>query len=94
MEASTHSIGCYSLGTSYVPGSSKPVATTVPAGNYTLAGKISGYAEVAFIMNNANTAIGTVATTYYSYSDNGGNYIFGTEQVTVTYPSATLTHVD
>ena len=78
----------------YIPGSSLPVGTAIPAGNYTLAGKVSGRAEVAFIMNSANTAIGTVAVTYNNFSDNGENYIFGTEQVTATYPNATLTHAD
>ncbi|KUJ09831.1 uncharacterized protein LY89DRAFT_597706 [Mollisia scopiformis] len=81
-------------GREYVPGSANPVATTVPAGNYTLSGNVSGYAEVGFIMNSANTSIGTVAATYYNYSDNGENYISGTEQVAASSPSATLIHVD
>ncbi|RDW74900.1 hypothetical protein BP6252_06042 [Coleophoma cylindrospora] len=81
-------------GTPYVPGATLPTRPTVPAGNYTLTGQVSGYAEVAFIMNQANTSIGTVAVTYHNYSDNGDNYIFGTEQVTAVYPNVTLTHVD
>jgi hypothetical protein len=81
-------------GTPYIPGSSGPVVTAVPAGNYTLTGKVSGYAEVAFAMNSADTAIGNVAVTYYNYSDNGDNFIFGTENVSATNPNATLTHVD
>ncbi|RDW85921.1 hypothetical protein BP5796_04246 [Coleophoma crateriformis] len=81
-------------GTPYVPGSALPTRASVPAGNYTLAGQVSGYAEVAFIMNQANTSLGTVAVTYHNYSDNGNNYIFGTEQVSAVYPNATLTHVD
>ena len=81
-------------GQPYVPGSPNPVVMPLPAGNYTLAGKVSGHAEVAFITNSANTSIGTVAVTYYNYSDNGDNFIFGTEEVTATYPNATLSHVD
>jgi hypothetical protein len=74
-------------GTPYVPGSSPPTAVAIPAGNYTLAGKVSGYAQVSFLTNS-------VAVTYYNYSDNNINFIFGSEQVAATYPSATLTHID
>lgn len=81
-------------GEPYVPGSASPVETPLPAGNYTLVGKKSGHAEVAFIPNAADTSVDTVAVTYYNYSDDGDNFIFGTEEVTATYPNATLTHVD
>lgn len=73
---------------------SAPVAKALTAGNYTLVGKVSGHAKVALIANNAKSAIGTVAVTYYNFSDDGDNFIFGTEQVTATYPNATLTHTD
>ena len=81
-------------GQPYVPGCPNPVVVPLPAGNYTLDGKVSGHAEVAFVENSAQPSVNTVAVTYYNFSDNGINFISGTEKVTATYPNVTLTHVD
>ncbi|RDW68659.1 hypothetical protein BP5796_09316 [Coleophoma crateriformis] len=64
-------------GLAYVPGSTLPNMTTpLPAGNYTLSGNSSGYADV----NVISTA--SVAVTYHNYSDDGLNFIEGSESVT------------
>ncbi|KAJ5930253.1 hypothetical protein N7466_005746 [Penicillium verhagenii] len=81
-------------GSPYVPGSTAPAALSLSYGNFTLAGKVSGYADVTFTANSLGTALETVAVTYHNYSDNGENFIAGSERVTALYPNATLTHVD
>lgn len=81
-------------GQPYVPGSAPPDPASVPFGNFTLAGQVSGHARVSFIANSAGTALKTVLATYYNYSDDGDNFIMGTEKVSTTYPNLTLIHVD
>ncbi|GAM36618.1 hypothetical protein TCE0_018f05837 [Talaromyces pinophilus] len=82
-------------GQPYVPGSALATSSTSLMGNYTLTGKVQGYADVAFIGADAtSTTLRTVAVTYHNYSDDGHNFIIGNEQVTATYPNLTLTHVD
>jgi hypothetical protein len=81
-------------GDPYVPGSMAPAAFRLPYGNFSLAGKASGHADVAFIANSAGTALEIVDVTYHNYSDNGENFIKGSEKVTALYPNATLIHVD
>ncbi|KAJ5918558.1 hypothetical protein N7466_010550 [Penicillium verhagenii] len=82
-------------GQPYVPGRALPSTSSPLIGNYTLTGQVQGHADVAFIgVNASSTTLRTVAVTYHNYSDDGNNFIFGTEQVTATYPNLTLIHVD
>jgi hypothetical protein len=81
-------------GQPYVPGGSSPAAVPLSAGNYTLAGKVTGHAEVAFVDNSGQASINEVAATYYHFSDDGINFISGTEEITATNPNVTLTHID
>lgn len=81
-------------GQPYVPGSAAPVAPTAPFGNYSLTGQASGHAKVTLTSNGAGTALETVEATYHDYSDDGHNFIIGTEKDTALYPNATLAHVD
>ncbi|KAJ5088861.1 hypothetical protein N7456_012477 [Penicillium angulare] len=81
-------------GQKYVPGSSLPDPPSFPFGNFTLAGLVSGYADVSFISDSAGVSLKTVVARYHNYSDDGDNFIAGTEQVTTTYPNLTMIHVD
>ncbi|KAI1325703.1 saponin hydrolase precursor [Xylariaceae sp. FL0255] len=79
-------------GLPYTAGMSIPEssALAIPAGNYTLNGLCSGTADVTITFNEANTYFQTVAVTYHNYSDDGLNYILGSENVTGTVVNATL----
>ncbi|KAJ6030981.1 hypothetical protein N7540_001713 [Penicillium herquei] len=82
-------------GVPYIPGSKAPaVLSSLSYGNFTLTGKVSGHADVTLTANSAGTALETVGVTYHNYSDNGDNFIVGTEKVTALYPNATMIHVD
>ena len=73
-------------GTPYVPGGYLPSAMAIPAGNYTLDGKVCGCAHVTLDGT-------TVAVAYDNFSDDGLNIIHGAEKVTVT-STGSLQHVD
>lgn len=81
-------------GQPYAAGSARPAAPSVPFGNYTLNGQVSGHADVTFTADSDGTALETVEATYHNYSDDGRNFIAGKEKVTALYPNATLIHVD
>lgn len=81
-------------GEPYVPGNGAPTAPSVPFGNYTLTGQVSGHADVTLTANDAGTALEIVEATYHNYSDDGLNFIAGNERVTALYPNVTLIHVD
>lgn len=81
-------------GEPYVPGSAGPKYPSLPFGNYTLAGQVSGHADVTFTPDSAGTTLKTVEATYHDYSDDGLNFITGNEKVTAIYPNATLIHID
>ena len=82
------------MGATVCTGQPKSSRCASPCGQLYLDGKVSGHAEVAFVENSAQPSVNTVAVTYYNFSDNGINFISGTEKVTATYPNVTLTHVD
>lgn len=81
-------------GTPYVPGSTAPSYGTIPGGNYTLQGQVSGTATVTIIEGIDNASIDTVAVTYCNFSDDGASIIDGSERVTVTTPSGGQNEVD
>ncbi|KAI3334646.1 saponin hydrolase precursor [Ustulina deusta] len=83
-------------GLPYTPGMSIPETTTLAfqPGDYTLNGLSSGTADVTITFNEANTYFQSIAVTYHNYSDDGLNYISGSENVTGTPANATLTVLD
>ncbi|KAH8649681.1 hypothetical protein BGZ60DRAFT_422097 [Tricladium varicosporioides] len=81
-------------GVPYIPGSAAPARKRIPPGNYTLSGKIQGSASIELLPSSAGTVISTVAVTYHNFSDDGENVISGSEEVTVSNKSPTLSHVD
>lgn len=81
-------------GTPYEPGAPNPVRPYPPAGTYTLAGQVSGEAQVEITWNEQNTAISTVSASYASFSDDGHHILDGTETVTRRTPSTYVTELD
>lgn len=82
--------------TPYVPGETVPAITSnyPPEGSYTLQGAVNGSAEVVITENADRTGVQSVAVTYHDFSDDGVNFLRGTENVTGSVPSATLNQVD
>ena len=82
-------------GTSYVPGSTAPTRYFPPGGQYTLKGSHSGRASVVIRENSSKTGVQSVAVRYFNYSDDGVNYIDGSENATLTSISQTdsVTHI-
>ncbi|KAF6832988.1 saponin hydrolase precursor [Colletotrichum musicola] len=70
--------------TPFPPGSAVPAQFTVKPGDYTLRGKVSGFANVS-IAPDANTVsgLGSVAVNYTDFSDDGDYVLNGHEDVTV-----------
>ncbi len=68
-------------GTPYVPGAPLPRYTPIPEGTYTLHGKVAGSAIVTFKDGDDHRGLKTVSVTYKDYSDEQGNIINGTEEV-------------
>ncbi|RYP60229.1 hypothetical protein DL770_010036 [Monosporascus sp. CRB-9-2] len=81
-------------GVPYVPGSVDPERPEPAPGNYTLTGKVTGYAKVKIIDQPNTGYIGSVAVTYYNYSDDGKVFLDGWENVTSYALNATLNHID
>ncbi|RSH95589.1 hypothetical protein EHS25_000681 [Saitozyma podzolica] len=81
-------------GTPYTPGMTLPSSSPLPAGNYTLHGKSSGYASVQLIENAAKTGLSTVVANYYNYSDDGRNVLNGYENVTAGALTTTTEKLD
>ncbi|KAJ4191274.1 hypothetical protein NW759_016678 [Fusarium solani] len=81
-------------GVPYVPGSDPPPRPTVPAGEYVLKGKVSGFAEVSLIQNPGSNSVGQVVAIYHDYSHDGLRVINGWENVTevVISPLVNLVH--
>lgn len=69
-------------GTPYVPGSPSPVDEQVPVGEYTLRGKVSGFADVTLAGKADSNRVDTVITVYHNYSDDGSKFLNGWENVT------------
>ncbi|MEU1182346.1 hypothetical protein ABZ464_32845 [Streptomyces sp. NPDC005820] len=82
-------------GTPYVPGTAAPERPYPPQGTYLLRGKASGSARVDIVWDDAKTAVKTVSLRYKRYSDVGGaGFLDGSESVTRTSTSTTLTTLD
>lgn len=81
-------------GTPYVPGSATPQRPYPAQGAYTLRGKASGSAQVNIVWDDAKTAVKTVSVRYKHFSDDGRTYLNGSESVTRTSTSTTLTSLD
>jgi hypothetical protein len=81
-------------GTVYVPGSPTPSMVRISEGTYTLHGKASGSAKVTITDTTDHRAIKSVAVTYDNYSDDGKNFIHGTESVSQSSPKLTAVALD
>lgn len=82
-------------GTPYVPGTPLPRFTPIPEGTYTLRGKVAGSATVVFKDGDDHRGLKTVSVSYQDYSDEQGNIINGTEEVTrLPSPSPTIFALD
>jgi len=81
-------------GTPYVPGSALPNMPLLPEGTYTLQGKLSGSATVAIVHTAGHRAIKTVSVVYKRYSDERGNILDGTEEVTQLPSKPTASALD
>jgi hypothetical protein len=71
-------------GIAYQVGSPLPSRTHIPAGTYTLNGKVFGSATVVVTENSALTSVASVSVTFTNFSDDGINIINGTESGTHT----------
>ncbi|KAI1871561.1 uncharacterized protein JN550_004555 [Neoarthrinium moseri] len=82
--------------TAYVPGETVPAITGnyPPEGTYTLKGAVSGSAEVEIVENMDKTGVKSVAVTYHEFSDDGVNFLRGTENVTASSPTLTLNKLE
>jgi hypothetical protein len=69
-------------GTPYSPGDAIPVRPHLPAGTYTLEGKVFGSAEVVITENGDQTQIASIEVTYTNYSDDGINIVNGSHSRT------------
>ncbi|MFJ9704532.1 hypothetical protein [Streptomyces sp. NPDC101234] len=81
-------------GTPYVPGTAAPQRPYPPQGSYTLRGKASGSARVDILWDDAKTAVKTVSVRYTRCSEDGSTFLDGSESVTRTGASPTLTTLD
>ncbi|KAL6235921.1 hypothetical protein BDW75DRAFT_250553 [Aspergillus navahoensis] len=70
--------------TPFPPGSALPEYRSLPAGTYTLRGKVSGIANVTFIADSTSDLLRTISAEYDNYSDDGDHIIQGFESVTST----------
>ena len=77
-------------GTPYEPGMTSPSLSYPAAGNYTLKGAKSGFANITLIEDASSTSINSMAVSYSNYSDDGLTFLNGWENVTVENPSITL----
>lgn len=76
----------------YVPGETEPQRMSPPPGQYALQGKHSGYANVT--LGGEGDNVNFVEATYHCFSDDGENFLKGTESVSVESPELTLSLVD
>lgn len=72
----------------FVPGATTPPMFSLPAGNYTLRGKASGFAKATISQNPLLGIFNGVSVKYTNYSDDGKHYINGRESVTSTISPA------
>jgi hypothetical protein len=78
----------------YIPGMVIPGRPTPAAGQYTLYGNSSGFANVSLVRDSTNTSIKTVAVTYHNFCDDGVNFVNGYENVTSTSLGLTSAEYD
>ncbi len=76
-------------GIAYNPGDPWPVRAHVPAGTYTLDGKHSGSAQVVVTENPEKNATMSLSVTYTDFSNDGRNFVNGTERAEATADSVT-----
>lgn len=82
-------------GMPYIPGSPLPRFAAIPAGTYTLHGKIAGAATVTLKDGDDHRGLKTVSVNYKDYSDEKGNIVNGTEEATrVPSPIPTIFALD
>lgn len=80
-------------GMPYMPGSDDPSRDYPPTGNYTLTGAVSGSAAVQIEYNNATSRIQAVAASYRNYSEDGAQFLDGSEKFVLSLPSITTNRV-
>ncbi|KAI0142622.1 saponin hydrolase precursor [Xylariaceae sp. FL1272] len=83
-------------GLKYTPGMTIPAFSglTFATGDYILQGLSSGTANVSVVLDSTGSIFQTVAVNYHNYSDDGLNYIHGSESVAGTTINSTLTLLD
>ncbi|KZL82222.1 saponin hydrolase precursor [Colletotrichum incanum] len=79
--------------TLYVPGDQVPERPFPTLGNFTLKGKVDGWANVVITPKSGGGLPETIAVEYHDFSDDGLNVLVGTEMVTVVNPTPTLENV-
>ncbi|HTZ69085.1 MAG TPA: hypothetical protein VMB71_00395 [Acetobacteraceae bacterium] len=75
-------------GTSYYPGGTMPLHAFLHGGSYTLPGQAWGSATVKIRENAARTQVERVHVDYNDFSDDGLNWLTGSESVVGTAPNA------
>jgi hypothetical protein len=78
----------------YVPGVPTPSRPYLRQGQYTLKGRVSGYADVTITENAAKNGILSTAVELHGYSDDGKGCIDGIQNITVIVEGITLNHLD
>ncbi|KAH7146199.1 hypothetical protein EDB81DRAFT_485651 [Dactylonectria macrodidyma] len=82
-------------GEPYIPGEASPSRADLPAGNYTLAGKVSGVADVTLLHGSgAQSGINQVSVRYTDFSDDGEVFLRGTERVAIRNVNLYTNHFD
>lgn len=74
-------------GKPFPPGSTYPVIKPLPAGDYTLKGKVSGWASVSIETIRNGTALTSVSVQYHNFSNDGLNNLTGSERVSKENPT-------
>ncbi|KAM0711774.1 hypothetical protein Q7P35_001143 [Cladosporium inversicolor] len=74
----------------YVAGQPDPARQYPREGNYTLKGTASGYASISLRENTLRTYLRTVVANYHAYSEDGRNFLHGTQSVTEDIERMTL----
>lgn len=68
----------------FPPGATVPTRSNLPPGNYSIRGKVSGFANVTLTESSAGPfGIGAVSVAYTNYSDQPGYVLNGRERVSV-----------
>ncbi|KPM43123.1 hypothetical protein AK830_g3418 [Neonectria ditissima] len=77
-------------GQSFPPGSSSPAWGELPAGEYTLKGKVSGWANVSLGADEQDGPLSSVSVRYHNFSDDGLNVLVGSEKVSKENPTPSV----